>query len=737
MSTKVELDNEKLKDITGNHNYYICPENLEGYKKRIIGMIKNEIMFCTVVTGYRGTGKTAFVESIVRELPKNVIPITINATKYKEYNVFIKRFIREIYLRYKGIKPDYLEHLFLHTFFEVKDSEYHVFQNNNNYEKEDTESTKRKTVKEFAANNFVKWMIEVLLTLLPVVSGKILKLKFGSEIISILLLVSFIVYNILSFYQINHSSINESGAEKKEKETKEEEHKRDVVIETLYDDEIAEYQLFNALEKSKEEGKSLLFILDEVDKIPDEELLKLFNDLKPVLLSQHCNVIVVAGKNMNRLMFKRNEEDSIIGNMFSQEVYVPLSSTSENTQFINKLLKDKKEIENVNYQNWVKQIIVESWGNKRKLINLVLSKVEWENKHAYLMIDENEINHTYEKMYNVISSMEEHIFLTYEEVEADEMIYRVYRWLDRIEDYRNEILSTELIINSEDKEVADEYKSDCDQLLFLMSEEHLIKKNNAGYVWDFSSNAMSSIKDNTNYDVISGSVTRIKEVENLLVSFGKYNDSNINNFNEALNYFYINGVLRENQYLKFFREVLPKTVKMDKDDLDYLSSNDCMQKTKQFYRYKPMMVEKMLEWTLCMKTGFDKRDDDNILNHVGRFENIGAKFDIILDDSESNKKLVVETKYYRNYSSSISSKILETISKMQMSESLNSQESSIIYVIVLFIDQKSEKIQEMLKNQFQSLIKSILIENIRINCVTINEEFSRDMDHLIKEIRES
>mgnify|MGYP003290798616 CR=1 FL=1 len=70
----------------------------------------------------------------------------------------------------------------------------------------------------------------------------------------------------------------------------------------LYDSEIAEYYVYDELQRIDEQKNNLVFVLDELDKVEDNELDMIFHDLKPLFLSGNCNFILIAGRNMEKFL---------------------------------------------------------------------------------------------------------------------------------------------------------------------------------------------------------------------------------------------------------------------------------------------------------------------------------------------------------------------------------------------------------------------------------------------------
>lgn len=105
---KIYLDKKFLQDISSGEQELLISDEQKEEMERIEGMISQDIRFCSLVTGYRGTGKSSFVHYILKkymdekcekedEEKKKIVVITYNAAKYKNYETFLRRFVRELY----------------------------------------------------------------------------------------------------------------------------------------------------------------------------------------------------------------------------------------------------------------------------------------------------------------------------------------------------------------------------------------------------------------------------------------------------------------------------------------------------------------------------------------------------------------------------------------------------------------------------------------------------------------
>ncbi len=739
---KFEIDKDKLKDVTGENINYICPEELFADKNRLLGMITNDIMFCTVITGYRGTGKTSFVRNIIKSLPQDVISVTINATKYKEYEVFIKRFIRELYLRYTGDVPKVITELYLHTFYDIKN----FGKLEKKYERDKKKSNYDKKTITGAINIDLKKIIIFFLTLLISYSmlwaGNKVGQDFIGKIAAVITMCSYVFANI----KINTDYINSIDREDVSSSESHEDKTNNLSLETLYDNEIAEYHLFNALEKTHSRGKRFLIVLDEVDKMENNDLKKIFSELKPLFLSSYCNVIVVAGKNVDFFLSNEDDkEDSVVDNMFSQRIYVSLCSVNENKMFIEQLFIDKlkdKIILDDNIQSYIKKIVILANGNKRKLINLLLADIEWKDENAFISIDDNSIEKSFKRLYDVMVKMEDHIFTTYERIESDEAIYHIYQWIRTIRKQKNGIFNEKIIIDmsyNEEKRVKniEENLELCKELLKSMVEEKLLKKENDGYIWNYI-NEEAKIETEIHYDQLSLNVSRFKEVENLLLAFGDYNGLGNIQFNEMINQYYQNKIISEED-LKLLMDCSQKVEECRMGKVKNESLKVLSDLTTKLVRRKPFFGENLLEWTLIQKNNYQQIHNEKLKmllkNDYDTINSIKRKFDICLQGRYSERIIIIETKFYKNLISGIKSRLREIVNEFRFLE-FKFQDVNFSFAIIFFTDQKAEYIREAFRKNVEDVLYESNNKNINIimEVISINDNFFGDMDRTLNKI---
>lgn len=64
---KIYLDKKFLQDISRGKQKLLISDEQKEEVERIEGMINQDIRFCGLVTGYRGTGKSSFIHYILKK----------------------------------------------------------------------------------------------------------------------------------------------------------------------------------------------------------------------------------------------------------------------------------------------------------------------------------------------------------------------------------------------------------------------------------------------------------------------------------------------------------------------------------------------------------------------------------------------------------------------------------------------------------------------------------------------
>lgn len=373
-----EKPKEKLKKDSIKHDDHAEPvdkpvKDYFRFDEATITALANELIIAKptslMISGFRGVGKTSFIERIQEHLDTNpandkleTVFVTLNFSKYEEHRYVIRKLIRNLYLAIKD-KPTFLSlqkpnnkgeapngaqklaSLYKKTYLDVQ-SQLNI---------KDESSQEIKTA--VAVTQKVGAIAEILLgagaaTALMTNLGN----TFGKYAIGGLL----IAFTVLKAIQFTVTIIN------KRVKT----NSKEQIEKTIYDDEIADF-LFRDLLKSLKDDFRLIFVLDELDKIQDvTEINKVINELKPFLLSGHCNFILVSGQDLYYRFFNATfESDPVLSTIFSRTQHIGLPRDIGNMvdHFVSLVSKGKDDGDF--FYDLQQSLIFNSNRNPRKLVS--------------------------------------------------------------------------------------------------------------------------------------------------------------------------------------------------------------------------------------------------------------------------------------------------------------------------------------------------------------------------------
>ncbi|MGQ7544499.1 ATP-binding protein [Streptococcus suis] len=242
MTLKINI--EKLNEE------YIDTGYLSEEKEKINNLIKKVDNNNILISGFRGAGKSHFIDSIIKSYSEDRTKIFIkqNVNNYTEYNLLLRGLIRALFEEL-DLKKDNensenvqkllkdLEKLYKNTFYNVSE----IFS-----------TSKQETLLD--SIKMESSVSKLVALLIPIASYVIV--MFGSMKMNDIL-KAFLVFilSILTWIKYEKQYNRERTKISKEEYS------------TLYDDEIAEYRLFNLLKRLNDAGIKVIFIFDEVDKI--------------------------------------------------------------------------------------------------------------------------------------------------------------------------------------------------------------------------------------------------------------------------------------------------------------------------------------------------------------------------------------------------------------------------------------------------------------------------------------
>lgn len=222
---------------------------------------------CYLVTGYRGSGKTSYINLIQEKLAalksgdRRIVFITINFSSLQSHTHIFRRLIRRLYIELeKQNAPEAAKvaPLFDNTFYEI------TFKSTNS-----SNQQKAETGEFDEAGN----LTIVALCIITILFG----LNFLTKWFEFSVLSSFcgfIIGGLTLFARFQRKSTTESSTHNDESSA---------TRQSLYDDDIADHRFIEILEDLFKTMK-LVFVFDEMDKLQDSDLEALLKEMKPYFI---------------------------------------------------------------------------------------------------------------------------------------------------------------------------------------------------------------------------------------------------------------------------------------------------------------------------------------------------------------------------------------------------------------------------------------------------------------------
>jgi Cdc6-like AAA superfamily ATPase len=419
----VHIDKSKLSDAPYR------PDRKEAFTFEDNDLVAQTVLELThglpssvLVSGYRGVGKTSFVNRVTEGLADDFLCVTVNLAKYEGYPGLIKRLIRGLYLAYEpgmvnnqNKTDDQLK--FEQEFKLLYDRTFNDIVHSRSF-------NAKKEVKASHESEFdLKKAIPILVTLLTTTN-----VTFGlidSKFFGYLLFVLSLIWTCLSVFKINFAKSNTKT------DTDE------IIRKSLYDDNIAEHHLMSVLSQLQTQKKNVLIIFDELDKIEKtKEVLPVINDLKFLLLSGLASFFVIAGQGLyyeyERSGFK---DDRVISSLFSRSIHIPFLKYTALKRYCQSLLSNDALHNDATINDHFDELILASRRIPRKLVNLIRDRVRWKDSQAYLSFDRDPL--TLEKETRLLRTLTRVMDNRLPEIAADEVqisfyIAQIHLWITKM-----------------------------------------------------------------------------------------------------------------------------------------------------------------------------------------------------------------------------------------------------------------------------------------------------------------
>lgn len=393
---------------------------------------------CFLISGYRGVGKTSFVNRVIENVKSNTVCASLNLAKYDGYPRLVKKLIRELFINFHQVDNDLIKSdeklfddfklLYDRTFHEVSSSQKDTV-------KKEWSLT---TTMEADLKEMIMPLILFIVSLSNLFSGfiSIKVVNFGAAILTFIWL-AVKVFKLVVTITRSKTNVDEQ------------------VRRSLYDDEIAEHHLINILKRLNAQGIKILISLDEIDKMQDVSgAIKTLEDLKPLLLSGYANFFIVAGQSLfyeyERSAQKENEA---ISTLFSRIEHISFLKNATLKSYCLGLLTQPELKTDVLVNEYFDSLILASSRIPRKLVNLIRSKLIWKEAKPHLNPDETQRElFTYESrlLASLTNLMDNKLLpISRNDVQLDFFIAQIFLWVARMRETDGIPFLMSVIINAD------------------------------------------------------------------------------------------------------------------------------------------------------------------------------------------------------------------------------------------------------------------------------------------------
>ncbi|WP_257658747.1 RagB/SusD family nutrient uptake outer membrane protein [Parapedobacter lycopersici] len=436
------------------------------FLEQIIQELKNAHPSVFLVSGYRGVGKTSFVVRVAEHLKADHIFASINVAKYEGYPHLVKRLIRQLYLSFDAYtKKQNVDQELIDEFALLYDRTFNDVVNNQLIREQEENK-----LEHTAALNLKKLFLPIAFALITVINLGLDLIP--SRLTNTILAITGLIWSTLTTWKL---AIKKTATETNTNESSRK---------SLYDDEIAEHYLLEILKKINENKTKVLIAFDELDKHDNiTDVMRIIDDLKPLLLSGRANFFVIAGQQLSyhyeEAAMKENE---VISSIFSKTIHIPFLSQATLKSYCLNLLIEEKDKKNELVLDFLDSMILHSRRIPRILVNLIRSNLQWQNNEAYLVLDEIKSSE-HSRNAKLLSSLSKVTDQTLSKIsitptQLDFFTAQIHIWARRMIEYRSAhfLLSEVKDINSYKGKAPARYYLQLDNLGELLTDELLQKE---------------------------------------------------------------------------------------------------------------------------------------------------------------------------------------------------------------------------------------------------------------------
>lgn len=173
----------------------------------------------------------------------------------------------------------------------------------------------------------------------------------------------------------------------------------------------------------------LVFVYDELDKVEPQEAQKMLSTLKPVLLSSKATLIFVGGYEFAHQWLARTQpEGDLLYGLFNDVIYVPLYTDEELDQLARKLCEmPLEDDERESFQAILDHVKLHCGGTPRGFFRQFLEFVQWEE--GRLVLDRCQEETLFSRLLPYVQQVNSRISGSLPEQARDELIRCTYQWL--------------------------------------------------------------------------------------------------------------------------------------------------------------------------------------------------------------------------------------------------------------------------------------------------------------------
>ncbi|XLP21848.1 P-loop NTPase fold protein [Bacillus toyonensis] len=480
-----------------------------------LNSLKNEVLSnlntCYMVSGYRGSGKSSFInrlEKLVRKKNNRVIFINVNFVSGEETKNVLRKLIRTLtnkFFKEVGYVPEnetLYKSLLTRAVSKLRKKKF-----NENYlfleilNKRTFEDVTYSRTVEFSketkwslTGNFAIFFVSLMLLVLYVINRQF---PFFDAIKAI---VNSVVDNNLwrvapPFITFGLALIAWRGLEKNR--IKRNERALELGSKTLYDDEIAEFRLKEAIDRLTNNGKSfehtdsykLVFVIDELDKIEDPETLKkILGQLKSLMLEGNATFIIITGQKLYYTYeLEQMMEDPLLSSIISRNIHVALPSVNDFKEFFTKISVQSAVLEKFNEKNdksleeYIESLVLKSNRSFRTFIQLLKRDVEWDTYtgEPYILVRKDKVTALNSDILRIIEDIAFNNLLDYEGPTHDFFITQLHLIVKKIQFEQGQFKKEDLFtkIDTYPKWYWERLGDFTETLLEKMIQKNLLERN--------------------------------------------------------------------------------------------------------------------------------------------------------------------------------------------------------------------------------------------------------------------